>query len=231
MINSDKIIIALDMDAGLARDCVKKCLPRVKRFKVGLQLFSDVGPDFVKELNDLGAKVFLDLKFHDIPQTVHNATKVVSKFGAFMLTIHAAGGEEMMKAAVGGRDASGSDTKIVGVTLLTSLDKKSLVRMGVDKGVDNYVLDLAVLAKDSGLDGVVASVFEVPIIKEKCGVKFLTVTPGIRLASDSKDDQVRVSTPEAALKSGSDFLVIGRSITHTKDPIFIINAILGAGEK
>lgn len=227
MINSNKIIIALDMDVGAARECVKKCLPLVKRYKVGLQLFSDVGPDFVKELNDLGALIFLDLKFHDIPQTVHNATKVVSKLGAFMLTVHASGGEEMMKAAVGGRDESGSDTKIVGVTLLTSLDGKSLVGLGVDKGVDNYVLDLAVLAKDSGLDGVVASVGEVPIIKEKCGVKFLAVTPGIRLASDSKDDQVRVSTPEAAIKSGSDFLVIGRSITHSKDPVSVIKQIVG----
>lgn len=215
------------MDADAARKCVERCLPLVKRFKVGLQLFAETGPDFVKELNEFGAKVFLDLKFHDIPQTVHNATKVVSRLGAFMMTVHASGGEEMMKASVEGRDEVGSDTKIVGITLLTSLDNKSLKKLGVDKGVDNYVLDLALSAKDSGLDGVVTSVEEVSKIKEKCLKKFLAVTPGIRLVSDASNDQLRVATPEIAEKCGSDFLVIGRSITHAKDPISIIKQIVG----
>ena len=225
--NTDKIIIALGMDEVAAKRCVEKCLPLVKRFKVGLQLFSETGPDFIKELKDLGAKVFLDLKFHDIPQTVRNATKVVSKLGAFMLTVHTAGGEEMMKAAVEGRDEAGVSTKIVGVTLLTSLDNKSLKKLGVDKGVDNFVVDLAMSAKNCGLDGVVASVAEVSKIKDKCSKKFMVVTPGIRLASDSRDDQARVATPEAALKAGSDFLVIGRSITHSKDPLSVIKQIVG----
>jgi orotidine-5'-phosphate decarboxylase len=188
-------------------------------FKVGNQLFTTVGPKAVEKLAGLGYEIFLDLKFHDIPNTVAHAVAAGAKLpGVRLMTIHASGGAEMMRAA---RDAAGTRAKrprLLGVTVLTSLDAAALGSVGVAAAPGQQVVALALLAKASGLDGVVASAHEIRDIRAACGPGFLIVVPGIRPATAGADDQARVATPGDAIRAGADYLVVGRPITAAAKP-------------
>src|SRR3989338_3042416 len=215
---SEKLILALDFEnAPEAIRWVEMCLPFVKTFKVGLGLFTQEGPSIVREIQNRGGKVFLDLKFHDIPNSVCHACEAVRSLNVFMLNVHCIGGVEMMKRASEVFKTMPSKPLLIGVTILTSLPSS-----------EKRVLDLGNQAKEAGLDGVVCSVKEVKSIKSKCGKTFITVTPGIRLEESSvkNDDQKRSSTIQEALASDSDFLVLGRSLFQSKDPLkFLKNTI------
>jgi orotidine-5'-phosphate decarboxylase len=188
-------------------------------FKVGSQLFTTVGPKAVEKLAGLGYEIFLDLKFHDIPNTVAHAVAAGARLpGVRLMTIHASGGAEMMRAA---RDAAGTRAKrprLLGVTVLTSLDAATLRSVGVATAPVQQAVALAKLAKASGLDGVVASAHEISEIRKACGPGFLIVVPGIRPATAAADDQARVATPGDAIRAGADYLVVGRPITAAAKP-------------
>ena len=193
--------------------------------KIGLEMFIRFGPNIVKNAVERGAKIMLDLKLHDIPNTVQRATANVSMLGADLLTIHTTGGKEMMRAARRGveeaKEKSGvRGPKLLGVTVLTSISEDVLKsELGVDKSVQEQVVALALQAKEAGLDGVVASPKEIKSIREVCGNDFLIVTPGIRPAGSAADDQKRVCTPEQAIADGADYLVIGRPILNAENPV------------
>ena len=188
--------------------------------KVGMELFYGAGPDLVASLKERGYKVFLDLKLHDIPNTVGSAMSVLSDLGVDMVNLHASGGEAMMRAAIDGLTRpDGTRPLLIGVTQLTSTSKQMMnEELGIPGEVQDSVVRLALLAKEAGLDGVVCSPLETRVVKEACGEDFLTVTPGIRFADAEADDQVRVMTPEDARRGGSDFIVVGRPITQAPDP-------------
>lgn len=197
--------------------------------KIGMELFYKEGPSIVTELKELGHSIFLDLKLHDIPNTVKSAMKNLASLGVDIVNVHAAGGSKMMKAALEGLEegSSGVRPTLIAVTQLTStsedvLQKELLIETPLTETVTSY----AKLAKDSGLDGVVCSVHEVEGISSSCGSDFLTVTPGIRLLEDSVDDQERVATPLLAKEKGSSYIVVGRSITKAKNPKEVYNSIL-----
>jgi orotidine-5'-phosphate decarboxylase len=192
-------------------------------FKIGLQLFT-VGPAIIEEIKAGGAKVFLDLKFHDIPNTVRQAVRSACALGADMLTIHLCGGLEMCRAAVEGR--ADSSTLLLGVTVLTSQNDQTLAEVGIKANVAEQVLLLATLAKVAGIGGLVASPHEVRLLRDQFGSDFTIVTPGVRPAGTDQGDQRRVMTPSEALNAGSDYLVIGRSITAAPDPVIALNRIL-----
>jgi orotidine-5'-phosphate decarboxylase len=204
---------------GPAIDLARKLRGVAGVFKVGSQLFTTEGPRAVQRLAGLGFDIFLDLKFHDIPNTVAGAVAAAAKLPRVrLLTLHASGGAEMMRAA---REAAGGGRarpELLAVTILTSLDAKSLRGIGMAGSPAGRALALARLAKESGMDGVVASVHEVHAIRRACGPKFVIVTPGIRPAAASSDDQSRVATPSAAIRVGADYLVIGRPITAAQNP-------------
>jgi orotidine-5'-phosphate decarboxylase len=188
-------------------------------FKVGSQLFTSAGPRAVEKLSELGFDIFLDLKFHDIPNTVAHAVAAASRFGSIrLLTIHASGGIEMMQTAREAAGTKASRPRLLGVTILTSLDGGALKRVGIVGPPAARVVALARLAKESGLDGVVSSAREIRAIRKACGPEFLIVVPGIRPASASVDDQSRVATPRDAIRAGADYLVVGRPITAARDP-------------
>lgn len=212
------VIIALDfVNQEQALDLLHRSDPALCRVKIGKGMFTRFGPGFVRNVMALGFEVFLDLKFHDIPNTVYDACRAASDLGVWMLNIHALGGEEMMSRA---REAvEGSSTHLIAVTLLTSMNEAQLKQLQCTLLLSEMVLLLAKSTKNAGLDGVVASSHEVLQIKQQLGKEFLTVTPGIRLETDSCDDQKRVMTPSQALQNGSDYLVIGRSITKAEDPM------------
>jgi orotidine-5'-phosphate decarboxylase len=217
---SEKIIVALDVDSpGAARAIVEELGDSVGAYKVGLQLFTAAGPDFVRELTEAGNRVFLDLKFHDIPNTVARAGVEAAKLGVWMFNVHALGGREMMRhtaETVAGycRDSGIAKPKIIAVTILTSSDANDLREIGIEADVEKAVVSLAQLTSQCGLDGVVASAREASVIKRSVGGVFSVVTPGIRPSSETKDDQKRVNTPKAAVEGGADYLVIGRPITE-----------------
>jgi len=215
-----KVLIALDYaDEQSALDFVKRVSPADCRLKVGKEMFTYFGPQFVKKLIDLGFDVFLDLKFHDIPNTVAKAVTAAAELGVWMVNVHASGGPEMMRKAKEALEKYGDDAPLlIAVTILTSMDEAELKRLGVDKTPNEQVQFLAKLAKDSGLDGVVCSAQEASILKQTLGKDFKLVTPGIRPAGADKGDQKRVMTPREAIDAGSDYLVIGRPITQSQNP-------------
>jgi orotidine-5'-phosphate decarboxylase len=221
----DHLIVALDLpDAAAARALVNRLAGKVGMFKVGSQLFTAAGPDFVRELVGRGEKTFLDLKYHDIPNTVASAVSEASQLGVSMVDVHALGGRAMMEAAVGALPALG--TRLVAITILTSHDEESLGQVGLSGDLRDSVRRLALLAKEAEVDGVVASPHEVSVIREACGPDFLIVTPGIRPAGGDPHDQVRAATPAVALAAGADYLVVGRPITQAADPEAALAAIL-----
>jgi orotidine-5'-phosphate decarboxylase len=219
------ILVALDVEsAGKAIELADALRGSVGGFKIGKQLFTAAGPAIVRELTSRGDRVFLDLKFHDIPNTVAGAVQSAVATGAWMVNVHASGGGAMMKAAAdAARKTAASLGRprpvVIAVTVLTSMDDKTLADVGVTRGMLDQVVHLARLAKDSGLDGVVASPQEVKAIREACGSDFQIVTPGIRPADQQgKDDQARTLTPAEAMAAGSTYLVIGRPITAAPNP-------------
>jgi orotidine-5'-phosphate decarboxylase len=224
LLAKDKIIVALDVpSAQEAQELIGRLRDRVGWFKVGLQLFAAVGPAIVEEIKKGGAKVFLDLKFHDIPNTVQQAVRSACALGADMLTIHLCGGSEMCRAAVQGR--AQSSTLLLGVTVLTTQNDQTLAEVGIKANVAEQVLLLATLAKAAGIDGLIASPHEIRLLRNRFGPRFTIVTPGIRPTGADRGDQKRVMTPSEAIKAGSDYLVIGRSITGTADPVAALNGI------
>lgn len=217
--NWNKVIIALDVDllSDVTR-ITKKFENKIKFYKIGLQLFTKHGKAAVEKVQKTGARVFLDLKFHDIPNTAAKASENATELGVFMFNVHAQGGLEMMRtakqAAVKKARARGiTPPKILGVTVLTSINSRILNKeLNVPKTAENYVVHLARLAKKAGLDGVVSSAHEAKKIRKACGKDFLIVTPGIRFTKDTAHDQKRVATPEEAFANGADYIVMGRSL-------------------
>lgn len=224
-----RVLVALDFaDTDACLDLVKQLRPEAVRLKVGKELFASGGPALVSRLIDSGFDVFLDLKYHDIPNTVAKAVVVTARLGVWMVNVHASGGRAMMEAA---RSALAGFTRpplLIGVTVLTSLSEAELREVGVPDTPDNQVLRLAGLAQDCGLDGVVCSAREAQSLKARFGPDFRLVTPGIRPAGSSSDDQQRIMTPADALAAGSDYLVIGRPITAAPDPAAVCAEILAS---
>lgn len=230
---TEKLIVALDVDSATeARSLVRELNGSVGAFKVGLQLFSAEGGRFVTELVDSGARIFLDLKFHDIPNTVAKASVEAARMGVWMFNMHASGGGEMMSRSVAEVEefcvrSSNPRPLMIAVTVLTSSDEATLSETGVGGGVEKQVSRLAVLASESGIDGVVASSQEVGLIRSSVKRReFVIVTPGIRPADASMDDQRRVMGPGDALVAGSDFLVVGRPIVKAEDRLGAVELIL-----
>lgn len=221
----DRIILALDVDTEKeALALVETLYDRVGAFKVGMQLFNSVGPGIVQKINQLGGRVFVDLKFHDIPNTAAAAGRVMTRLDAFMYNVHIAGGREMMTAVVKSTAEEANrlgvnPPAVLGVTVLTSISSTQLrEEMKVDKKVEELVVEWAVMAQECGLSGVVASPQETALIREACGPDFLIVTPGIRPAWSAAGDQKRITTPREALDKGADYMVIGRPIRQAADP-------------
>lgn len=230
----EKIIVALDVEtADEARSIVAELKGSVGAFKVGLQLFTAAGPSFVRELA-ADNKIFLDLKFHDIPNTVARASVEATRLGVWMFNVHTLGGSEMMSTAVDAVDEVCANENLnrplmIGVTILTSSDSKTMSEVGLSGTVDNRVVDLARLAQVSGLDGVVASPAEVSAIKSAIPASnFLCVTPGIRCNPATGDDQKRVTSLGQAVAEGSDYVVIGRPITSAPDRLVAVDEILAS---
>ncbi len=216
-----RIIVALDYaDAQDALQLVDSLAPDLCRLKVGKELFTAEGPGLVRELVARGFDVFLDLKFHDIPNTVHQAVAAACNLGVWMLNVHAMGGRRMMTAAREAVDAMDDASRplLIAVSVLTSTDAQGLQDLGIDKGVEQTVFDLTSMALDSGLDGMVCSAREVELLRKRFGGDPLLVTPGIRPESASVDDQRRIMTPEQAIQAGASYLVIGRPITRHAKP-------------
>ena len=229
----ERLVLALDVDDfKKAEELVSKLSDCVGVFKVGSQLFTAEGTKVINMVNERGGKVFLDLKFHDIPNTVARAAEVATKLGVYIFNVHTSGGYEMMEAA---SEASKKISLalgvrkplILGVTLLTSINQEILEKeIGVKKKLEEQVVHLAKLAKAAGLDGVVASSWEIKEIRKTCGEDFVILTPGIRPAGKSSDDQKRIMTPREAIKLGADFLVIGRPIRNASNPVEAAKEIL-----
>ncbi len=196
-------------------------------FKIGKQLFTADGPRAVEKIASLGAGIFLDLKFHDIPNTVAGAVRAAAGLpGVRLVNVHTLGGLEMMRAAVKSIAGKQKPPKVIGVTLLTSLDERALAKVGILGPTEKRVVRLARLAKQAGLNGVVASPREVTAIRYACGPKFLIVVPGIRPSTSRKDDQARTATAAEAIHTGADYLVVGRPITGAKDPRAAAKAVV-----
>ena len=220
------IVVALDYaDAAQALALADRLNPQACRLKVGKELFTAAGPRLVEDLIARGFDVFLDLKFHDIPNTVAKACEAAAKLGVWMLNVHASGGLAMMQAACEGVARSGADPLLIAVTVLTSMDPTALKQIGISTSVQGQVLHLAGLAKEAGLDGVVCSAQEATLLRSAFGPGFCLVTPGIRPVSASLDDQSRVVTPADAIRNGAHYLVIGRPITAAADPFAALEAI------
>ena len=226
VINSP-IVVALDnmtVEASLA--LADQLDPSQCRLKVGKELFTRCGPDIIKALHQRDFEVFLDLKFHDIPNTTAQAVLAAAELGVWMVNVHASAGLEAMSLAKQRLLDRDLDTLLIAVTVLTSMDNEALMQTGITDSLDTQVRRLAQLTKQAGLDGVVCSAQEAKALKALCGQDFKLVTPGIRLAEDNADDQKRICTPSQALIDGSDYLVIGRSITQALDPAAKLQTIL-----
>lgn len=241
---AERLIVALDVDGVQeAERLVQLLVPLgVTHFKVGLNLFTQVGPMAVEAVHRNGGRVFLDLKFHDIPNTVGKAVKAAARLGVWMTNLHIQGGSTMMRKALAavGEEARQSGRKaplLIGVTVLTSMAERDFVDLGLRKTLKDQVLYLARLAQSAGLNGIVASAQEAKVVRWTCGETFLIVTPGIRLAkaepkllsiasSQQKDDQERTATPSEAVRAGADYLVVGRPILEAPDPRGVVQAIV-----
>ncbi len=215
-----KIIVALDFPgAAPALALARRLSPELCRLKVGKELFTATGPSLLEQLLKSGFEIFLDLKFHDIPNTTAQACKAAASLGVWMINVHALGGRKMLEAAKTAVSNSVRPPKLIAVTLLTSMNQEDLADLGINEAPQEMVLRLARMAQDCGLDGVVCSALETELLRRQCGNQFCLVTPGIRPPDASLDDQSRVMTPEAALRAGSSYLVIGRPITKAADPL------------
>jgi orotidine-5'-phosphate decarboxylase len=220
----DRLIVALDVPTQTeALELVHELSPEVGFFKIGLQLYIAGGPEIVRGVLATGAKVFLDLKLHDIPNTVGKAVESAHRLGVQMLTIHLSGGEEMIRAAIAGRKHNMS---ILGVTVLTSASEQTLRETGVSDKIENHVLRLAKLGVEKGLDGIVASPHEITMLRREFGGKIKIVVPGIRPSGSESADQKRVMTPREAIQAGADYLVIGRPIIAHPAPREAVTRIL-----
>ncbi len=223
MQNDKRLIVALDFpDLEQAKACVKECGDAVSYYKVGMELYYAAGGSILTFLKEEGKQIFLDLKLQDIPNTVAGALKVLTKLGADMINVHAVGGPKMLQAAAkavqeAAAEAKKPAPKLIAVTILTSMDEEQFAALNYKGSIADEVVALAKLAKDAGLDGVVASPMEAAAIRKACGPEFLIVTPGVRPAGSALNDQSRVATPSGALLNGSTHIVVGRPITKAAD--------------
>ena len=226
----ERIIAALDVPTLVdAEELLKKLQSKIDYFKVGSELYTSAGPDAVRLVKNYGGKVFLDLKFHDIPNTVHRAVRAAAKLGVDMLNFHACGGLDMMRAAVAGASEGSTQSKpiLLAVTVLTSINDSILAsELRIEYSASDQVLHLAVLAEEVGADGVVASPQEIRLIREDIGKDFTIVTPGVRPEWSRKGDQKRTMTPRDAIDAGADYIVIGRPITAADDPAAAVDKII-----
>jgi orotidine 5''-phosphate decarboxylase, subfamily 1 len=222
------IIVAVDFsDTKSAWNFIDKVEPKDCRLKIGKELFTHAGPDFIKQIQQKGFDIFLDLKFHDIPNTVAKAVAAAADLGVWMTNIHASGGVRMMEAAKDALYQYGKDAPLlIAVTVLTSMESSDLKEIGIEVSPLEQATRLALLAKNCGLDGVVCSAKEVQSFRTRLGSDFKLVTPGIRPAGSTPDDQRRIMTPQRAQAAGADYLVIGRPITQAEDPSKALQAIL-----
>lgn len=217
------IIVALDYpDAATAQAMAARLDPKLCRVKVGKELFTAAGPALVEALVARGFEVFLDLKFHDIPNTVAGACRAATQLGVWMINVHASGGRAMMQAA---REAVEGKARLIAVTVLTSMGDGDLADIGMQGGAKDAVTRLARLAQSAGLDGVVCSAQEARVLRGACGAAFDLVTPGIRLADGEAGDQKRIMTPRAAMDAGASYLVIGRPVTQAAEPLAVLERI------
>ena len=230
MKESSPIIVALDFSSEAeTMQLVDQLEPSLCRLKVGKELFTRCGPALVKQLVDKNFDVFLDLKYHDIPNTVAKACVAAADLGVWMLNVHALGGEKMMAAAKQALDDNQHESpKLIAVTWLTSSGQTEIDALGINITPQEMVTKLALMTQNAGLDGVVCSAQEAPILRQNMKDDFLLVTPGIRLANANQDDQCRVVTPEKAMKDGASYLVIGRPITQAKDPYQTLETIVNS---
>ena len=221
----ERLIVALDVDTvEKAVRLVKTLMPlKVTHFKIGLNLFEQAGSAAVEAVQQAGGRVFLDLKFHDIPNTVAGAVRAATRMGVWMVNVHISGGSAMMRAAL---SEKGKGLLLIGVTVLTSMAEKDLVELGVRNPLEDQVLSLARLAQSAGLNGVVASAQEAGRIRQACGEEFLIVVPGIRPKDNEANDQKRTGTPGEAIRAGADYLVVGRPILEAPDPAAVARRIL-----
>jgi orotidine-5'-phosphate decarboxylase len=229
----DRLIVALDVETlADAERLVDRLQGLVTRFKIGSQLFTAAGPAAVESVHKRGAEVFLDLKFHDIPNTVAGAAREAARMGVLMFNVHASGGRAMMRAAAEGagvaaKERGGRRPLVLAVTVLTSLDRRALSQeLAVAVSVEGHVLHLARMAAEAGLDGCVASPSEIAALRTNRGPGWVIVTPGVRPAGSATDDQSRIATPRAAVAAGARYLVVGRPITAAPDPVRAAEAIL-----
>lgn len=227
MTDSPRILVAMDFDNQQAcLEMASRLDPALCRLKVGKELFTAAGPQVVEALMGKGFDVFLDLKFHDIPNTTAKAVKAAAELGVWMVNVHASGGERMMAAARNELDKrSGNVPLLIAVTVLTSMEASDLAQIGIAREPREQVLHLASLAKQSGMDGVVCSAQEASMLSTQLGSDFCLVTPGIRPADAAADDQRRIVTPADAIAAGSHYLVIGRPITQAPDPVAACQSI------
>ncbi len=221
MNSSPRLVVALDFDdVNSCLSLVDSLSPDQCRLKVGKQLFTLAGPALIEKLTAKGFDIFLDLKYHDIPNTVAKAVTAACDLGVWMVNVHASGGERMMQAAAEAVAGAAHKPLLIAVTVLTSMEQADLNGIGIDGSVEQQVMRLADLTKKSGLDGVVCSAQEAPLLRSRLGDDFCLVTPGIRLASLG-DDQRRVLTPKEAILAGSHYIVVGRPITQAIDPLAV----------
>lgn len=224
--SGSRIIVALDYpDAATALQLVDRVSPELCRLKVGKELFTRTGPQLVETLVARGFDVFLDLKYHDIPNTVASACRAAADLGVWMLNVHALGGTRMLEAAREGVADAARRPLLIAVTILTSMDEADLAGVGLTGSPQDNVSRLAALAAQAGLDGVVCSSREATLLRSQLPASFTLVTPGIRPAGSAADDQRRVMTPTEAVANGSDYLVIGRPVTRSDDPVSVLRTI------
>jgi orotidine-5'-phosphate decarboxylase len=224
--NDPKVLIALDYPTEKqAMELIDKLDPDQCRLKVGKEMFTHLGPAFIEKIQNKNFQVFLDLKYHDIPNTVARACETAADLGVWMLNVHALGGKRMMESAADAIANKRSKPYLIAVTILTSMSEADLNEIGIQKTPAECAVHLANMAKQSGLDGVVCSAQEAQAMRNNLGEKFLLITPGIRPAGSAADDQRRIMTPADAINAGSSYLVIGRPITQAEDPVGILLTI------